>query len=233
MLPFRVIRSGVLLAGLLATLGTPLLAAGGGFTASLSAEEKSASGLTTLTADELAALDRLVAEQAARPGSFAGRQPEARRKEAGLDRLTPAQLAKLDDLVATAAALRPQPKERPRLKDNEVVSLKRRLQMHGGMAFTYGTGGGGSFREVAAWVSYYDPVTGLGLGFGFSRFSGDGFYGYYPDYYDRSSSYIHAAPRATFTTDDRLGAARESFAGDGASLHGPGGWARPAGGFRR
>lgn len=228
MLPFRIIRSGVLLAGLVATLGTPLPAAEDGFTATLSVAEKSAAGLAALSTDELAALDRLVAEDAARDrqrrtpaldgGSFAGRQPAAARREAGLGGLTPVQLAKLDELVATASTPRPQPKERPRLKDNEVVSLKSRLEVHGGISFTYGTGGGGSFREGAAWVTYYDPVTGLGLGFGFSQFSGDGFYRYYPGYYYSGATYA--------------GAAQDGFSLDGASRRGAAGWARPGSGFR-
>ena len=75
------------------------------------------------------------------------------------------------------------PKERPRLRDNEVISLARRLEVHGGMSFTYGWASGGrNFREAGAWVSYFDPVTGLGLAVGFSRFSGDMpyTYGYSP-----------------------------------------------------
>lgn len=83
------------------------------------------------------------------------------------------------------------PKERPRLKDNQVVSLKRRLEVHGGMSFTYGWASGGrNFREAGAWVSYFDPQSGLGLAFGLSRFSGDApySYGYYP-YYPYASGY--------------------------------------------
>jgi hypothetical protein len=242
MIPFRVIRSGLLLAGLLLSLGAPLLAAADSFTGNLSDEEQAAAGLPALTDDELAALDQLVAEDLARarqlrtsalPGTLGTRHSEAKIAEAGLDRLTPGQMAKLNALVDAAVYNRPQPRERPRLKDSDVLSEQGRLQVHGGMSFTYGWAGGGrNFRETSAWVSYYDPVTGLGLGFGFSNFSGDGLYGYYPgsyEYYDRgyypvATSYYSARPRTTFISAGRMGspdAMRGGFRGDGASLRGP------------
>ncbi len=98
------------------------------------------------------------------------------------------------------------PRERPRLKDNEVVSLKRRLEVHGGMSFTYGWASGGrDFREAGAWVSYFDPESGLGLGFGFSRFSGDVPYGY--GYYPYAANaytlppWYFASPRSAYDVD--------------------------------
>ena len=115
-------------------------------------------------------------------------------------------------LPETGAGVRPAesadpvvPKERPRLKDNEVVSLKRRLQVHGGMSFTYGWASGGrNFREAGAWVSYYDPESGLGLAVGFSRFSGDVpyDYGYHPySYaYDRGG-WFYGSPRSAYDVD--------------------------------
>jgi hypothetical protein len=245
MIPFRVIRSGMLLAGLLISLSASLGAAEGGFTASLSAQEQAETGLGDLTATELAMLDLLVADDFVRvrqlktsalPGTLSTRHPEAKLREAGLDRLTPKQLAKLNELVDAAVYNRPQPqpKERPRLKDSDVLSEQGRLQVHGGMSFTYGWAGGGrNFRETAAWVSYYDPVTGIGLGFDFSNASGDGLYGgYYPgnyDYYDRgyypaAANYYSARPRTIFVSADesnRSGTMRGSFKGDGASLRGP------------
>jgi hypothetical protein len=102
------------------------------------------------------------------------------------------------------------PKERPRLKDNEVVSLKRRLEVHGGMSFTYGWASGGrNFREAGAWVSYFDPQSGLGMAFGFSRFSGDVpyDYGYYPGgygrygYYDDHAGGFYGGPGSTYDVD--------------------------------
>src|SRR5204863_380104 len=123
---------------------------------------------------------------------FTQRYSEVESREAGLDRLTPAQLAKLDELITAALAAAPppssplQPRERPRLRDDAILSEKGRLQVHGGMSLTFGTAGGGrNFREIGGWISYFDPVTGLGLSFSYSRYSGDGFPGYSSgrDYY--------------------------------------------------
>lgn len=244
MIPFRVIRSGMLLAGLLLALGTSLRAASAGFTATLSQEEHTAAGLTTLTAAELTTLDQLVADDLARaqqmktsalPGTLGTRHSADKLAAAGLDRLAPEQLAKLNELVDEVVYARPQPKERPRLKDSDVLSEQGRLQVHGGVSFTYGWAGGGrNFREASAWVSYYDPVTGLGIGFGFSNFSGDSLYGYYPgsyDVYDRgyypaATSYYSARPRTTFTSLERTDdsdttTTRGSFKGDGGSMRAP------------
>lgn len=240
MLPFRLIKSGMLLAGLIATLGLPLQAASSGFTASLSNDEMTAAGLYALSAGEVIALDRLVAEDFDRMrlmnfsspnSSFTDRQIRAHLQDTGLDRLSPEQLARFNELVATSLAAslatQLQPRERPRLKDNEVVSLQRRLEVHGGMSFTYGTAGSGrNYRETAGWISYYDPVTGLGISFGFSRFKGDGLYGYGLGY-DGTGGYYYgtpaiATPRTYFMTGDRInvGAGYGGFKGDGASLRG-------------
>jgi hypothetical protein len=240
MIPFRVIRSGLLLTGLLLSLGLPLLAATDSFTATLSGEEQAAAGLNILTDAELETLDQLVADDLIRArqlktsalhGSLGTRHPEAKIAAAGLDRLTPEQLARLNELVDKAVYARPQPRERPRLKESDVLSEQGRLQVHGGMSFTYGWAGGGrNFRETAAWVSYYDPVTGLGLGFGFSNFSGDSPYGYYMgDYYSRgvypaAASYYSARPRTTFLSagqTDSLDVRHVDFRGDGAGLRSP------------
>lgn len=233
MIPFRVVRSGVLLAGLLTALNLSARAAEGGFTATLSSEEWNAAGITLLTAGEIASLDRIVAEDYDRvrlfnsiTSSFTDRQTGTQLKEAGLDRLAPEQLAKLNELAATALAARPQPRERPRLKDGAVLSEQGRLRVHGGMSFTYGWAGGGrSYRETSAWVSYFDPVTGIGLGFGFSNFSGDSLYpGYYYDrgYYSATSAPVLVSPRTQLADGARLNVNRGGFVGDGASMRGSG-----------
>jgi hypothetical protein len=237
MIPLRVIRSSMLLAGLLMSLAAPLIAGDGGFIAALSSQQKADAGLTVLTPEELEALDQLVADDQARvrqlktsalPGKFSSRHSEEKRAAAGLNRLTAEQLAKLDELVDGAVYSRPAPKERPRLREGDVLSEQGRLRVHGGMSFTYGWAGGGrSFRESSAWVSYYDPVTGLGLGFGFSNFSGDGLYpgyAYDRDYYPATAPSYSAIPRAGFAGAQRLGSAgmgRTGFNGDGASLRMP------------
>jgi len=231
MIPFRVVRSGVLLAGLVTALHLSVRAAEAGFTATLSSEEKTAAGITLLTAGETAALDRLVAEDYDRvrlfdsfTSTFTDRQTGAQLKETGLDRLVPEQLARLNTLVAAAIAAEPQPKERPRLKDSAVLSEQGRLRVHGGMSFTYGWAGGGrSYRETSAWVSYFDPVTRIGLGFGFSNLSADGLYpGYYYDrgYYPVTSAPVLVGPRTPLADVGRMSVNRGGFAGDGASMRG-------------
>jgi hypothetical protein len=233
MIPFRVIRSGVLLTGLLAALGTLLSAASGGFTAALSPEQKAVAGLNTLSNSQLAALDRLVAldvvrvRHASLPGltdPYSQRYTEIETKEAGLDRLTPEQLAKLDGLITTAIAAAPpppslQPRERPRVRDGEILSEKGRMQVHGGMSLTMGWASGGrNYREVGAWVSYFDPVTGLGLSIGFSRYSGDILGSSYGRDYYSNSPYVYSSPRNSFSGFDLGSLDRNEFSGDGASL---------------
>ncbi len=192
MTPSSLARPGLmLLAGLLMAISLPAAeVAGGGFSATLSAEQKKAAGLATLTADERAALDQLVADDLAYArhenltvldGTFVSRRPEAERKSAGLDRLTPEQLARLNELVAAAIAARPQPKERPRLKDSDVLA-KNKPEVHGSVTVGYGWGRGGSTRFGSLYTEYYDPATRLSLGVGLSTFNGSGYWGYGSDY---------------------------------------------------
>lgn len=257
MTPSPFTRPGLLLlAGwLMLATGSPC-AAEGGFTATLSLEQKTAAGVTTLTADERTALDLLVAddlafarrENLADLGStFVSRRTEAARKQAGLDRLGPEQLAKLNEFVAAAIAARPTPKERPRLKESDVLSAKRRGEIHGSVTIAYGWGRGGrDYRAGTLWLDYYDPDGRFGLGLGISTFDGDGFYGYYPGYYYPGAYYAdyypgyydpryYTAPRvyldASYRADDR----GDFLHGDGAYLRGPksGGSGGHGGGRRR
>lgn len=171
---------------------SPLAAASGGFTATLSNEQREAAGLNTLSNDERGVLDQLVAADLARARSekittfddtFLARHNEVSRKLAGLDRLTSAQLAKLNELVAAAIAARPTPKERPRLKESDVV-VKRPNEIHGSVSVAYGWGSGGrEFRAGSLWLNYYDPESRVGIGVGLSSIDGDGYWGYSPGYY--------------------------------------------------
>ena len=114
---------------------------------------------------------------------------------------------------------------------------RQRLQVHGGMSVTVGGGSGTSFYGTSAWVNYYDPATGLGLGFSFSNYHGDGLYnGYYPgSYYPASYApeprlqlyqpavlFPDGAP-GSFGRYDRMEATTipaRVFRGDGATLRG-------------
>ena len=183
----------VTLASWMLAVVAPARAAEGGFTATLSGEKQMAAGLTELTIAERTALDQLVAGELAMvrgneapelPGTFVSRRTEAERKSAGLDRLTGSQLEKLNEFVASALAGRPQPKERPRLKESDVLADGRENRIHGSVSVTYGWGRGGrDMRAESLWLEYYDPERRFGLGIGLSNFDGDGFYGFYPDYY--------------------------------------------------
>lgn len=167
-------------------------AAVGGFSATLSNDQQIAAGLATLTGDQRAALDRLVAAELARvrsnadealTGTFLSRRSDEELALAGLNQLTPQQLTKLNEYAAAALAARPQPRERPRLKDSDVISAKRRPEIHGEVTVAYGFGRGG--REMLAgslFVNYYDPESRIGIGVEISQFEGDGFWGGYPGY---------------------------------------------------
>ncbi|MEO6995880.1 MAG: hypothetical protein ABI273_19915 [Lacunisphaera sp.] len=164
----------------------------GGFSATLSTEQKNAAGLTGLTPAESDALDRLIATDVAQArtengveldGTFVSRHTELERKQAGLDRLTPAELTKLNGFVATAVAADPKPKERPRIRDSDVFSAPRKVEVHGEFSLTYGrTSGGGEFRGGSMYVNVFDPKTGLSIGVGFSQSRGKGLYGFNPGY---------------------------------------------------
>jgi hypothetical protein len=244
MIPSSVTRLGfALLAGWLLIAAGPLAAAEGGFTATLSNEQRETAGLAGLEEGERAALDQLVADDLAfarrekvtvLEETFLARHDESLRKQAGLNRLTPAQLAKLNQLVAAAVAARPTPKERPRLRESEVV-VKRRAEIHGSITVAYGWGAGGrDFRAGSLWLDYYDPESRIGIGVGLTSTSGGGYYGYYPgyypdrfypgpysfadyaDYYEPTAFNFGPGGRGDFSSGG-------GFQGDGASFHGPAG----------
>ncbi len=191
-LNFLPVLRAVLFGGLLG-IAVSVSAAVGGFSATLSAEQKTSAGLNTLTPAELATLDQLVAgevRQARNEGStefegtFLVRRTDEERKLTGLDRLTPAQLTKLNAFVAAAVGAAPKPRERPRIKDSDVFNAAKKPEVHGEVSLTYGrSSGGGDFRSASMWVDYFDPNTGLGIGIGITQSSGNGFYGLYPGDY--------------------------------------------------
>lgn len=232
----------LLLAGVFLLATGPLRAADGGFTATLTLEQKTAAGLKTLTADQRTALDQLVADDLAFArrenltdlgGTFVSRRGEADRKLAGLDRLAPDQLAKLNELVAGALAARPAPKERPRLKESDVLAAKRRGEIHGSVTVAYGWGRGGrDYRAGTLWLEYQDPDGRFGLGLGLSTSDGDGFHGFYPGYYYPGGYYAdyypgyydawdYSTPRGFLDASYRIDRRDDFFRGDGSYLCGP------------
>ena len=218
---FSVLRA-ILLGSLLA-VATSLSAAVGGFSATLSTDQKNSAGLTTLTPAELAELDQIIAVEVGQArkegstefeGTFLARRTEDERKLAGLDRLNPAQLTKLNALVAAAVGAAPKPRERPRIKDSDVFNAAKKPEVHGEVSLTYGrSSGGGDFRAASMWVDYFDPNTGLGIGIGISQSSGKGFYGFYPDDYGYGYGYGYG-PSAFYGS--RFGYAGSPFRSFGA-----------------
>lgn len=238
-LDFPAMLRALTLLGLFILAGS-LHAAQGGFSATLSVEQKNSIGLATLADDEREALDRLIAVEVSiarqdsaneLAGDFATRRTPDERQQAGLERLTPTQLAELNAVVASAIAASPKPKERPRIKDSDVFTPQRKPEVHGEISLTYGrSSGGGDFRAASMWVDYFDPNTGLGLGVGISSFKGNGFNGFYPGYFGSPFSsfsdfgyYGYDSPYRSFGRD-------YSYSEDTRSLSLSKSW---NGGFRR
>ncbi|MDB6114179.1 MAG: hypothetical protein JWQ62_1124 [Lacunisphaera sp.] len=223
----------LVLFALLAVLAPSLRAAEGGFVATLSSEARTAAGLPELSAAERAALDRLVAQDVASAreqnitefsSGFVSRLTDEERKAAGLDRLTPAQLTRLNGLIASALAARPKPKERPRLKESEVLAEARKPEIHGSITLAYGWGGGGTFRGGSLWLDYYDPENHFGLGIGLSNITGNGYFGYGPGAYRYGPRYSRALP-VSYDVSERDGPDEAFIRGEGQSF------ARDAGGW--
>lgn len=224
----------------LCLLVAQLRAAEGGFSATLPVEQQTAAGLPTLTADERAALDRLVADDltfarrenyAELAGTFVTRRTEAERRQAGLDRLPPEQLARLNDLVAAALAIRPAPKARPRLQESEVLGAKTGGEIHGSVSVAYGWGRGGrDFRASSLELNYYDPESRIGLGLRITTTHG-GYPGYYhPGYYASPDDPLPGPyPDAFYRADSRA----RFYQDDGTYLRGPVRGDFTSGGFRR
>ena len=220
----RRLSAAVLACGLMVFVPS-LPAATDGFSATLPASQQAAAGLTLLSTAERTALDQLIDadlaavrqnEPGAYIGTFVGRRSDAELKVAGLDRLTPAELTKLNELVAAIITVHPKPKQRPRIKDDDVINAAAKPEIHGSISVTVGSGGKGrNFWGSTLWMDYFDPASGLGLSVGLSSFTGKGFYGYNQGYY--GPGYLSDFPFG-FDSFSR-GLSRYDFAsGDGLSF---------------
>ncbi|MDI1336663.1 MAG: hypothetical protein PSU94_10840 [Lacunisphaera sp.] len=241
---FRLSRFRVLLLVLAAAfLAGQAQAADGGFGATMSADQQAAAGLTQLSPVERVVLDQLVAgelasirrtEPAELAGTFISRRTEIERKSAGLDRLTEAQLAKLNEYAASALAARAKPKERPRLKENEVLAAAKKNEIHGSVTVAYGWGRDG--RDMWAeslQLNYYDPESRVGIAVGLSNFTGNGYYGYSPDYFGYNGGQYYGNVPFYLETSYRGGGLGGNFNfGDGQSFRGGGGRCLGQGGGR-
>jgi hypothetical protein len=166
-----------------------------GFTTTLSEEAQAGTGLNKLSVDERAAINELVAHEISLArqghvtgfaGTFVSRRTPEERKRAGLGRLTGQEQTKLNELVAaTLAAGGSSTSASTRLKRTDLAT-RDRLQVHGEFSFTYGWGGGGTFRGGSLYTTVSDPQSGISLGVGHSQYSGNGWWWddyCYPRYY--------------------------------------------------
>jgi hypothetical protein len=172
-------------------LATAIGAAAASFGAGLSPDERAASGISTLTPAQSAALDSLVnrdvglANQGAVAGfstAFTVRCTPAERAAAGIDRLPEKDLAVLNALVARAIASGPAPGQAfqytaPPAATPTVTTVSRApaLEVHGDVSFSVGAGSHGSnFYGTSADIFATDPSGKFTLGVGFSEYRGRG-----------------------------------------------------------
>ena len=172
------------------------------FSAGLSSEDLTATGVSHLTAPEVAILDALVAQDvtAARQGGvtgfstgFSARHWAHERVASGLDQLSASERAVLDRLTARAIALGPPPDDAftyspPRaapapviaspLKptpSESLVTAVEKLEVHGDLSFTVGAGShGSSFYGTSDDLYITDPSGKFTIAVGIDDYHGKG-----------------------------------------------------------
>lgn len=170
------------------------------FSAALTPELRDRTGLSSLTADNVAVIDGLVRQDEAASKfkdndvdhtRFSVRRTPRERDIAGLDRLSAAQLVLLDDLVgqrisgiapvaSTVSATLVSPGTGTAVKPNLPAN---QLDIHGEIGFTYGWGKGGSFSGGDIVLTYDDPAGRYSVLVGYSEYQGKGLSPcYYPGY---------------------------------------------------
>ncbi len=172
------------------------------FTSGLSREQRTASGVSKLTADEVAELDRLVAADVASAhaggvtgfsSTFSARRSPQERAETGIGGLSESEVKTLDVLAASAIALGPPPEQMfsyspPKAEVARVPPSKAkttdveapRLEVHGDLSFTVGgSGHGRSFYGTSDDIAVVDAKDGFSLDVGFEEFKGKGLLGLY------------------------------------------------------
>jgi len=170
------------------------------FTATLSSENKAASGIAKSTEPQRAALDQQVQREiaTARQGdtvafstTFTHRRTPQQRVDAGLDHLMTPELTQLDRLVAMAVADRP-PHAQPQATTPLITPLPsspwveitpRKMEIHGEMSLTYVSAGSGRNGYGASMITTAtDPSGKFSITIGVSQFYGKGLY--HPYEYD-------------------------------------------------
>ena len=172
------------------------------FSATLTPEQRASAGLNQLTVDNLAVIDGLVRQDLAASKfkdndvdhtRFSQRRTARERDIAGLDRLTPAQLTQLDDLVGQRIS-GTVPAPIAIITSTSGTAVKpdlptHKLDIHGEISFTYGTGKGGSVMGGDLVLTYDDPAGRYSVLVGYSEYQGKGLapcfypgYGFYRPY---------------------------------------------------
>ncbi len=174
------------------------------FSATLGTADRTASGLTKLTSDQVAVIDALVRRDTAVRGGnrapsgekanalFSQRITTEERKTAGLDTLTPAELAQLDAFVerqqsaSLARTLLAPTSYITRTTRVSPTEKKKEREIHGSFSISYGMGSGGYSEKTGSMVlTMEDPAKGYAISIGYSESHVKGGYGVYRDpFYD-------------------------------------------------
>jgi hypothetical protein len=168
----------------------PAFAADQPFSATLTAENRSASGLAHLNPTQISALDAFVQREVklardgdviAFAGGFSQRRSAAERTAAGIDQLTPKERETLDSLVAREIAVRPQSSSGllpPTSSSVHVQTTTVKPEIHGSVTLGYGWGSGGSSLYGGEMnLNYTDPSGKTTTSFTYAELHGKGFNG--------------------------------------------------------
>jgi len=179
-------------------VASPLRAATGGFSSTLSGEQQVATGIANLDDSQREALNDMVAAEVALArkgdtkgfsGTFSSRRTPEELSAAGLDRLSKEQLAEVDHLVEALIASGPVARHFSRqLTKEEVSTTRKRLEVHGALSYTIGGGSGGrSFQGGSISTVILDRETGTTLAFSYGQYDGD-----LPEYF--GGGYYYGGP---------------------------------------
>jgi hypothetical protein len=172
------------------------------FSSGLSQDQRTESGVSKLTANQVAELDRLVAADVASAheggvtgfsSTFTARRSPQERADTGIGALTETERRTLDVLAARAIAMGPPPEQMfsysppkaevpkaPPPKAEAVGLDTPRLEVHGDLSFTVGGSlHGRGFYGTSDDIAVVDAKDGFSLDVGFDDFKGKGLLGLY------------------------------------------------------
>jgi hypothetical protein len=156
------------------------------FTLTLSAGEKTASGLSRLSSDEVAVIDALVrrdttgraspTQAEGTPATFSQRLTPGERQTAGLPKLAATEVPKLDALVdrfqsaKLARTLLAPPAYLARSSRVTPTERKKEREIHGSFSLSYGFGSGGYSEKTGSMVlTMEDPARRYSISVGYTE----------------------------------------------------------------